>query len=162
MASPRQRQKRRQKQKRKAVLNVWTDGACRDNPGPGGWGVVLVGAHGERRELSGSKAQTTNNEMEMQAVLEALRIVPDRTVVDVYSDSKSVVNGLTFWVDGWKKSGWTTKAGTPVKHRELWESLARERERVNLKMRWVQGHAGNENNERADELAQRAIRDLLG
>jgi ribonuclease HI len=132
---------------------VWTDGACRRNPGPGGWAALIVG-DGVQRELSGGLPHTTNNIMEMTAALEGLRSVPDGSRVCVVTDSRYLHDGMTSWMAGWKRRGWTTAAGEPVKNRVLWlalESAVAAHEAV--RWHWVKGHVGHALNERADVLA---------
>jgi ribonuclease HI len=133
---------------------VWTDGACRRNPGPGGWAALVCWDDGVTEERSGGLAHTTNNVMEMTAALEGLRCVPDGSRVCVVTDSRYLHDGMTSWKAGWKRRGWTTAAGQPVKNRELWlalESAAAAHEAV--RWHWVKGHVGHELNERADVLA---------
>jgi len=135
------------------VIIAYTDGACSGNPGPGGWGVLLI--DGERkRELNGGERETTNNRMELQAAIEALRATPAGSAVTIYTDSQYVKNGLTDWIKGWKKNGWKTAAKKPVKNEDLWvvlDDLAAARSVV---WKWVKGHAGDPGNERADALAR--------
>lgn len=140
------------------ALVIYTDGACSGNPGPGGWGVVMF--HGKKqKELKGGEADTTNNRMEMQAVIEALKAIKPtwtgKTVL--FSDSTYVLKGLQEWLPGWKKRGWKTAAKKPVKNEDLWrelDALAAERD---VDWRWVKGHAGDAGNERADTLAGEGI-----
>ena len=140
------------------ALVIYTDGACSGNPGPGGWGVVMY--HGNRqKELKGGAKETTNNRMEMMAVIEALKAIKKsykgKTVL--FSDSTYVLKGLQEWLPGWKKRGWKTAAKKPVKNDDLWkqlDTLAGQRE---IDWRWVKGHSGDSGNERADELAREAI-----
>ena len=137
---------------------VWTDGACQGNPGPGGWAAVISWEDGVVEERSGGLALTTNNIMEMTAALEGLRAVPSPSRVCVVTDSRYLHDGMTSWLAGWKRRGWRTAAGDPVKNRELWlalEAAAAEHERV--RWHWVRGHVGHPLNERADELAVAAI-----
>ncbi|KGA02690.1 ribonuclease H [Cobetia amphilecti] len=136
-----------------------TDGACRGNPGPGGWGAILVsGKH--RKELNGSEAQTTNNRMEMMAAVEALKALTKRCQVVLWTDSEYVKNGITKWVHGWVKRGWKTAAKQPVKNEDLWKALLAQSERHDIEWRWVKGHSGDEGNERADALANEAIDEM--
>ena len=137
---------------------VWTDGACQGNPGPGSWAAVISWEDGVVEERSGGLALTTNNIMEMTAALEGLRAVPPPSRVCVVTDSRYLHDGMTSWLAGWKRRGWRTAAGDPVKNRELWlalEAAAAEHERV--RWHWVRGHVGHPLNERADELAVAAI-----
>lgn len=138
---------------------IHTDGACRGNPGPGGWGAILVsGKH--RKELNGSEAQTTNNRMEMMAAVEALTALTKRCQVVLWTDSEYVKNGITKWVHGWVKRGWKTAAKQPVKNEDLWKALLAQSERHDIEWRWVKGHSGDEGNERADALANEAIDEM--
>lgn len=135
---------------------LYTDGACSGNPGPGGWGALLIwGDH--RKELSGGEAETTNNRMELRAVIEGLRTLRRRVPVTVYTDSTYVMKGVTEWMAGWKARGWKTAAKKPVKNRDLWEDLDAALVGHKVKWRWVKGHAGDPGNERADALARAAI-----
>jgi len=142
-------------------VEIYTDGACRGNPGPGGWGAVLVsGQH--RRELWGGEAATTNNRMEMTAAIEALTALKRRCEVDLYTDSQYVRNGITEWLPQWKRRGWKTSDRKPVKNADLWMRLESEMSRHEVRWHWVKGHAGHAGNERADELANRGIDELPG
>lgn len=132
---------------------IWTDGACSGNPGPGGWGALLRFGNKEK-ELSGGEVLTTNNRMELQAAIEALNALTKPCDVDLYTDSQYVKGGITGWMHGWKKNGWKTSAKKPVKNVELWKALDEAVTRHNVRWHWVKGHAGNEENERADELAR--------
>ena len=135
---------------------IYCDGACSGNPGPGGWGCI-VEQKGVRRELSGGLARTTNNQMELQALIEGLRTVAPGTQVRVVTDSEYVAKGVTSWLKGWVRNGWRTASKAPVKNRELWQELhALLQERPHV-MEWVRGHAGHPENERCDELARAAI-----
>ena len=142
-------------------VTIYTDGACSGNPGPGGWGSVLI--YGEaKKEISGAKKETTNNEMEITAVLEALKILKEPCEVDVYSDSAYVVN--TFekgWIDNWVKSGWKTASKDPVKNVELWKELLELMKKHNVTFHKVKGHSNNELNNRCDELATSAIKEVI-
>jgi ribonuclease HI len=138
---------------------VWTDGACQRNPGPGGWAALLCWEDGVVEERSGGLALTTNNIMEMTAALEGLRAVPPGSRVCVVTDSRYLHDGMTAWMAGWKRKGWRTAAGDPVKNREIWiqlEGAAAEHEHV--RWHWVKGHIGHALNERADMLAVAATR----
>jgi ribonuclease HI len=135
---------------------MYTDGACRGNPGPGGWGVVLRYL-GEHRTLKGYAPQTTNNRMELTAVIEGLRGLKRTCEIDLYTDSKYVMQGITEWLDNWKRNGWRTAARKPVKNIDLWQLLDNEVARHEISWNWVKGHAGNEGNELADQLANAAI-----
>ena len=138
---------------RKPHIVVYSDGACSGNPGPGGWGAVLMsGTH--RKELSGGEAGTTNNRMELMAAIAALEALKGPSVVDLHTDSQYVKNGITQWIHGWKRNGWKTADKKPVKNAELWQRLEAATRRHELTWHWVKGHAGHEHNERADQLAR--------
>ena len=140
---------------------IYTDGACRGNPGPGGWGAVLIsGDH--QRELSGAESATTNNRMELLAVIESLRALRRRVRARVYTDSQYVRLGITEWLKGWKARGWRTADRKPVKNQDLWEQLDALAAGHELDWHWVKGHSGIRGNERCDELANAAIDRLLG
>lgn len=137
-------------------LVIFTDGACSGNPGPGGWGAILLwGEH--RKELWGGAADTTNNRMELQAVIEALGALTRAAHIDLYTDSAYVKNGITTWIHSWKKNGWRTADKKPVKNAELWQELEAARHRHQIDWHWVKGHAGHPENERADELARQGM-----
>jgi ribonuclease HI len=135
---------------------IYTDGACSGNPGPGGWGSVLL-YNGHRREMSGGDAETTNNRMEMMAVIQALESLKRPCSVMIYTDSVYVMKGITEWIVQWKKRGWKTAAKKPVKNVELWQRLEQAISPHEAKWTWVKGHSGVPENERADELATTAI-----
>jgi ribonuclease HI len=135
---------------------IYTDGACSGNPGPGGWGSVLL-YNGHRREMSGGEAGTTNNRMEMMAVIQALESLKRPCSVMIYTDSVYVMKGMMEWLEQWKKRGWKTAAKKPVKNVELWQRLEQAIGRHEVKWQWVKGHSGVPENERADELARSAI-----
>ena len=136
-------------------VEIFTDGACKGNPGPGGWGTLLrMGRH--EKELSGGEADTTNNRMEMQAVLEGLNALTEPCLVDLYSDSKYVIDGITKWVHGWKKRGWVNASKKPVRNADLWHELIDAAARHEVSWHWVKGHAGHAENERVDKLASDA------
>jgi len=136
-----------------ADIIIYTDGACSGNPGPGGWGAILV--HGEnRKELSGGEPETTNNRMELQAAIEALGALKRPCKVAVYTDSVYVRDGITKWIQGWQRNGWRTAAKKPVKNVELWQALQAALQQHDVDWHWVKGHAGHPENERADELAR--------
>lgn len=140
---------------------VYADGACRGNPGPGGWGVWLKsGAH--EKELFGGEPLTTNNRMELTAVIEALASLRKRCKVTIYTDSSYVKDGITSWIHNWKARGWKTAAKQPVKNVELWQRLDGLNAAHDVQWRWVKGHAGDPGNERADRLANRGVDSVLG
>ncbi|MCB6366041.1 ribonuclease HI [Intestinibacillus massiliensis] len=134
-------------------VTIYTDGACSGNPGPGGWGAILqYGAH--EKELSGGDPQTTNNKMELTGVIEALRLLKEPCEVDLYSDSKYVIDGITKgWAKGWKARGWKKADKTPAKNPELWDALLGLLDYHTVRFHWVKGHADNPKNNRCDELA---------
>ena len=134
---------------------IFTDGACSGNPGPGGWGVLINGPDGAR-DLSGGAPSTTNNQMELMAAIEALRAVPDGAEIRLVTDSVYVKEGITSWIKNWKRRGWKTAAGKPVKNIELWKALDAACTRHTVEWVWVKGHAGHPENERADQLASAA------
>ena len=139
-----------------AKVVMYTDGACRGNPGPGGWGVVL-NYQGNRKTLRGYAAETTNNRMELTAVIEGLRALKRACRVEVHTDSKYVMQGISEWIENWKRNGWKTAAKKPVKNDDLWQLLDAETLRHEIDWRWVRGHSGVEGNELADRLANEAI-----
>jgi ribonuclease HI len=140
----------------KNTVEIYTDGACSGNPGPGGWGSVLL-YNGHRREISGGDAETTNNRMEMMAVIKALETLRRSCNVMIYTDSVYVMKGITEWIEQWKKRNWKTAAKKPVKNAELWLRLEQALLPHDVKWTWVKGHSGVPENERADELATTAI-----
>ena len=139
------------------TVAIYTDGACRGNPGPGGWGAVLLYG-GHRREISGASGQTTNNRMELTAAIRALEALKRPSEVALYTDSTYVKDGITRWLPNWKARGWRTAAKAPVKNRDLWEALDAIVGRHDVTWHWVRGHAGNAENERADTLARSALK----
>jgi len=143
------------------MVEIYTDGAFRGNPGPGGW-AALLSCKGRTRELSGAEGDTTNNRMELLAVINALRALTRRTRVRLYTDSQYVRLGITQWLKGWKAGGWRTAARKPVKNQDLWEQLDALAARHDIEWHWVQGHSGVPGNERCDQLANSAIDALLG
>ncbi len=142
-------------------VKAFTDGACRGNPGPGGWGVLLRYGDTER-ELWGGESGTTNNRMELTAAIRALGALKRPCTVDLYTDSQYVRKGITEWLVNWKRKGWKTAAGKPVKNQDLWELLDTETARHDVRWHWVKGHSGHPENDRADELANRGIDDMEG
>ena len=145
---------------RAPAIVIYTDGACRGNPGPGGWGALLV-ADGREKELWGGETLTTNNRMELTAAIRALEALTRRCRAELYTDSQYVKNGIGEWLPTWKRRGWKTSDKKPVKNRDLWEALEALVARHEVRWHWVRGHAGDAGNERADLLANRAIDELL-
>jgi ribonuclease HI len=144
-----------------STVNIWTDGACSGNPGPGGWGAILTYGDTEK-ELSGAEAATTNNRMELMAAIEALNALKRASTVRLHTDSKYVMDGVTKWIHGWKKNGWKTADKKPVKNEDLWKLLDEANARHQVTWKWVKGHADDVMNNRADELARNAIQTLKG
>jgi len=140
---------------------AYTDGACSGNPGPGGWGVVMIARDGDAvlktRDLSGGEPLTTNNRMEMMAAIAALEALGRRTTLTIITDSVYLRDGVTKWIDGWKRNGWKTAARKPVKNEDLWRRLDDLTTGHEIKWEWVKGHAGHPENERADELAREGM-----
>jgi ribonuclease HI len=141
-------------------VEIWTDGACSGNPGPGGWGAILLFG-GHRKELSGGEAATTNNRMELMAAISALEALTRDCGVDLYTDSNYLRGGITGWIANWKRNGWRTADKKPVKNVELWQRLDEAAKSHDIAWHWVKGHAGTELNERADELAREGMRPFL-
>jgi ribonuclease HI len=140
----------------KPKVTIYTDGACSGNPGPGGWGAILIsGAH--HKELSGGEAVTTNNRMELLGAIAALEALKRSSEVELFTDSNYVKNGITGWIHGWKRNGWRTADKKPVKNAELWQRLDAANARHAVTWHWVKGHAGHPENERADELAREGM-----
>ena len=137
-------------------IEIFTDGACSGNPGPGGWGVLLRW-NGVTKELYGGEADTTNNRMELTAAIKALNALKEACEVDLYTDSVYVRNGISSWIDSWKANNWKTSAKKPVKNAELWQQLDEARLRHKVSWHWVKGHAGHPENERCDELARKGV-----
>ena len=142
------------------VVEIWTDGACKGNPGPGGWGALMTYG-GHEKELFGGATNTTNNRMELQAVIEALATLKRRCRVVVHTDSQYVRGGITEWLPNWVRRGWRTADNKPVKNADLWRRLAELAAQHDVEWRWVRGHAGIEGNERADALANRGVEATL-
>jgi ribonuclease HI len=143
------------------VVEIYTDGGCRGNPGPGGWGVFM--RYGEHiKELKGFEKLTTNNQMELMAAIQAFEALNRSSKAQLTTDSQYVKNGITLWVAGWKKKGWKTAANQPVKNQALWQRLDQAITKHQVEWFWVKGHSGHPENERVDELANLAIDELLG
>jgi len=145
----------------KPRVTIYTDGACSGNPGPGGWGAILI-ANDHRKELCGGAKATTNNQMELSAAIEGLNALKYPSIVDLHTDSTYVRDGISKWIHGWKRNGWKTAAKKPVKNSELWKELDAAQKRHEISWHWVKGHAGHPENERADELARQGIAELKG
>ncbi len=146
---------------RKPHVVIYTDGACSGNPGPGGWGAIMMsGPH--RKEISGGEANTTNNRMELFAAIAALEALKRPSQVDLHTDSSYLRNGITQWIHGWKRNGWRTADRKPVKNAELWQRLEEATHRHQITWHWTKGHAGQPENERADELAREGMAPFQG
>jgi ribonuclease HI len=141
------------------VVRIYTDGACKGNPGPGGWGAILQ-MDGKEKELFGGETQTTNNRMELTAVIRALELLKRPCHIEVYTDSQYVQKGISEWLPDWKRRGWRTADKKPVKNVDLWQELDRLAGAHRIAWHWVKGHAGHPENERADELANRGVQEL--
>lgn len=142
-------------------VEIFTDGACRGNPGPGGWGALLrYGDH--EREIFGGEAETTNNRMEMTAALKALESLSEPCLVDLTTDSEYLRKGMTEWLAGWKARNWRTASRQPVKNADIWKALEKAVARHDIRWHWVKGHSGHAENERADQLANRGIDEQMG
>ena len=141
-------------------VTVFTDGACSGNPGPGGWGAILIWG-GAEKELCGGEPDTTNNRMELTAACSALEALTRPCAVDLWTDSQYVKGGITGWIHGWKRNGWKTADRKPVKNSDLWQRLEEARSRHEVSWHWVKGHAGHEMNERADALARQGMAPFL-
>jgi len=141
------------------IVSIYADGACRGNPGPGGWGA-FISADGKDIELCGGERHTTNNQMELTAVIRAIETLVSPSVVQIHTDSQYVQKGISEWIHGWKRKGWRTAAGSPVKNVELWKQLDELAQKHQIEWKWVRGHNGNVGNERADKLANRGIDEL--
>jgi ribonuclease HI len=140
-------------------IEIYTDGACRGNPGPGGWGVLLIaGKH--RKTMHGGEPETTNNRMELTAAIEALNALKGASNVVLHTDSKYVMDGIREWMPNWKKRGWKTSNKKPVKNKDLWQALDEAAARHDIQWKWVKGHDGNFGNEKADELANLGVDEL--
>ena len=143
----------------KIIINIWTDGACSGNPGPGGWGA-LIKYDSSTKEISGSEKNTTNNRMEMMAVIEALKYIDTDSKINIYTDSKYVKEGITNWITSWKKNNWKNKKKKDVKNKDLRVELDTLSQKHNISWNWVKGHSGNIENDIADKLATEAIKYL--
>jgi ribonuclease HI len=141
------------------AVRIYADGACKGNPGPGGWGAVLQHG-GKEKEIFGGETRTTNNRMELTAVIRALEALTKPSLVEVYTDSQYVQKGISEWLRDWKRRGWRTADRKPVKNRELWEELDRLAAEHRISWHWIRGHAGHPENERADRLANRGVESL--
>jgi len=137
-------------------VSIWTDGACSGNPGPGGWGAILV-YKGHEKELKGGEAFTTNNRMELMAAISALETMKRPATIDFYTDSQYLRGGVMGWIEGWKRNGWRTSEKKPVKNADLWQRLDDAAKRHEIEWHWVRGHAGTVGNERADALAREGM-----
>lgn len=144
-----------------AVIYIYTDGACSGNPGPGGWGAVIK-SDGAAKEISGGERNTTNNKMELAAVINALEQTPEGAEIVITTDSEYVKNGITKWIFAWQKNNWITAAKTPVKNKELWVALLGLTKERQVSWQWVRGHSGHIENERCDALARREIGKITG
>ena len=138
------------------LIHIYTDGACRGNPGPGGWGAILL-CDNYKKEINGSSQLTTNNIMELTAVIESLKLIKNPSKIIITTDSTYVKNGITEWIHNWKLKGWKTANKKPVKNKQLWQKLDVLTNNHQIEWKWVKGHAGHEGNERADELANEGI-----
>ncbi len=143
-------------------MDIYTDGACSRNPGPGGWGVVLRYGTQEKELYGGEAAETTNNRMELMAAIQALECLNRPIAVRLHTDSTYVRDGITKWVAGWKRNGWKTSARQPVKNVDLWQRLDAATNRHQVDWHWVKGHAGHPENERADRLAAKGLGEVMG
>jgi len=142
------------------MIEIYTDGACRGNPGPGGWGVILR-YQGKEKEISGAEAFTTNNRMELMAAIKGLQALKRKCRVDLYTDSQYVRRGITEWIKGWKQKQWRNSQNKPVKNADLWQQLDDLSQQHDVHWHWVKGHSGHPENERADTLATSAIDQFL-
>ncbi|PTY36692.1 ribonuclease HI [Saccharospirillum sp. MSK14-1] len=142
------------------AVTLYTDGACRGNPGPGGWGVLMRSGKHEK-SLHGGERETTNNRMELMAAIAGLESLKRRCQVDLFTDSQYVRKGITEWIHGWKRNGWKTASKQPVKNKDLWQRLDEQIGKHDVQWHWVKGHAGNEGNERADALANQGVDDII-
>jgi ribonuclease HI len=141
------------------TVKIYTDGACRGNPGLGGWGVLMI-FEGNEKELFGGQKDTTNNQMELKAAIEGLKALTEPCIVDLTTDSKYVMQGITGWIDNWQKNNWKTANKKDVKNKSLWIELYNEKSKHQINWHWVKGHSGHRENEIADELANKGIDNL--
>ncbi|MFZ6657649.1 ribonuclease HI [Undibacterium sp. TJN19] len=141
-------------------IEIYTDGACKGNPGVGGWGALLIAGNKEK-ELFGGEKETTNNRMELMAVIQALGALKRPCQITLHTDSQYVLKGITEWITGWKAKGWKTASKAPVKNVDLWQQLDEARNIHEIDWRWVRGHTGHPGNERADQLANRGVESIL-
>ena len=141
-------------------IQIYTDGACKGNPGVGGWGALLVAGNKEK-ELFGGEKETTNNRMELMAVIQALNALKRPCEITLHTDSQYVLKGITEWISGWKAKGWKTASKAPVKNVDLWQALDQAQSVHQIDWRWVRGHTGHPGNERADQLANRGVESVL-
>ena len=142
------------------TVKIYTDGACRGNPGLGGWGALMI-FEGKEKELCGGQENTTNNQMELKAAIEALKALTEPCMVELTTDSKYVMQGITLWIDNWKRNNWKTATKKDVKNKDLWEELDNLIKDHEIEWKWVKGHAGNIGNERADELARKGASEQI-
>lgn len=140
-------------------IKIYTDGACSGNPGPGGWGAVLIYGKNEKH-ISGAEKDTTNNRMELRAAIESIKAVREPCKIELYTDSKYVMEGITKWVDGWIQKGWKNASKKPVKNDDLWKELVEQLKNHEVEWHWVKGHSGDKYNDLADKLAVEAIKEL--
>ena len=154
--------KAKKKATKKPRIEIYTDGGCWPNPGIGGWGAVITTPDGKVTELTGGEERSSNNRMELMGPIIALERLDPGSSVTLYSDSQYVVNGITDWIDGWKRKGWINTQKQPVKNRELWERLDAVRSRHKVTFEWIRGHAGIAGNERADQLSQKGAIEACG
>ncbi len=143
------------------TIKIYTDGSCSGNPGPGGWGVLMLW-QGEEKEIYGGEFETTNNRMELMAAIQALETLKREAHVDLYTDSKYVSDGITQWIINWKKNNWKNASKKPVKNADLWQRLDEARDRHTVRWHWVKGHSGHPENERADVLANMGMAEYRG
>ena len=142
------------------MINIYTDGACKGNPGPGGWGALIINDK-DKKEIYGGERETTNNRMELSAVIEALKYIDgQKCSLSIYTDSTYVLKGMSDWINGWKNNNWISSTKKPVKNKDLWQQLDILTKNLDIDWKWVKGHSGNIENDIADKLATEAIKDL--